>query len=52
MDFIGQFWMTMTLLNKNNFSYAGDKIDSGCIDNQDGKDFKCTEESFDILPQP
>ena len=38
-------------LNDNNgsqtkFSYAGDKIKSGCIDNQDGKDFKCTEENF------
>ena len=42
----------MSLPKWNNFSYAGDKIDSGCIDNQDGKDFKCTEESFDIFPTP
>ena len=38
-------------VSQTNFSYAGDKIKSGCIDNQDGKDFKCTEENFDNWKQ-
>ena len=43
-DLVKTFSFRPDEMNNNGlWSTNGDKITTGCIDNQDGKDFKCTK---------